>query len=101
MSGPGPFSASVLHGTTSPATLDSTYDIKGFLPGQTWFFSFFYQATRNSGSATATLASKVRWWDASNVELTATTQNITIDASTGAFVFFEGAHVAPATAVRG
>jgi hypothetical protein len=93
-------SAKIPHGTVGTATLDSTADILGFKPGQTFFSSFYYKATRISGTNTAVITAKLRWWDASNVELTATTRTITIDASTSGFVFDETIHIVPAGAVR-
>lgn len=101
MTAPAATGAKVPAGTASPATLDNTFDIRGFNPGQPWFFSFYYQATRVSGTDTTTITSRMLWFDSTGAQLTATNQSVAFSATVAAFTFFEGAHIPPANAVRG
>lgn len=101
MSSPALFGAKIDVGTVGTVTLDNTFDFKGFIPGQSLFFGFYYRGDRVSGTSVDTITAKIRWWDASNVELTATSFDVPIDASTSGYQFAEAPHVAPATATRG
>lgn len=101
MTAPAPQGARIPNGTASPVTLDHSYDIRGFAPGQTWYFGYYYMATRISGTDTVTITSKMRWWNSAGTELTPTTAPASFSTTVPNFIFTEAPHVAPAGAVRG
>ena len=96
---PANFGFKVAAGSSGPQSLDSGYDLRRFKPGQTWYFGLFWTAARISGSSHDTITAKLRYWDSSDVELTATTSTIDVNGTTG-WAFVEAAHVAPTNAKR-
>lgn len=96
---PTTYALRILAGTAGATHTADSQQSSDFLGGQPLWLSFFYKATRVSGSGLLTLSARVRWWNAAGTELTATFLNISIDATVG-LTFSEYMHTAPATAVK-
>lgn len=101
MTAPSTYAAKVPAGTTGAShSVENTRNFTGFIPTQTFYFSFFYKADRVSGSGSVTIRAQIDWFTTAGAAAGTTYNDITI-ATSAPWTFREDRHMAPANAASG
>ncbi len=99
MPGPSLYGANLPSGSATSTLTSKSFT--AFIPGQTLYLSFYYTATRITGTNTDTIKAELQWYNSSGGLISSAFTTTNVNGSTSGYIFKETPLVAPANAVSG